>query len=313
MATRLHLGPYEGRAADLVGVLDGVLLNPMSQSRASLVALATAAKFLADPDSYEAAAAWHETIEAVGGERAGPLRVLAEACADGPLRAASDLDLGALVDALDDEADGPGWVSAARDLGAVLRDARDLPARLGDPDDALANEVAPWAAAAQREAQAGLAALRLLQGSRPVAVIDHAGSGRAAGPDAEMLLQAVFALMFTWQGARANTEVVYGPRFAIYPAVVQTAAGRPAVDVDLALIEDANAIDRLCRIALREYERWRADADETIRVLVDGETRAVAADGGFDASGAMAIVRTGRLATRVRPGETLPMRDRRME
>jgi hypothetical protein len=219
-----------------------------------------------------------------------------------------------LVDALDEEADGPGWASAARALSAELLAARTLPESFKDDGDGgLASEVAPWAAAAGREAQAGLAALRVLQGSRPVGLIAPDGTGRAAGPDAEQLLQAVFALLFMWSGARASSEVVYGPRFAIYPAVVQTDAGRPAVDIDLALVEDANAIDRLCRIALREYERWRADGDETIRVLVDGAERPIATDGTFDARGDMTLVRSGRLVTRVRVGEELPVRDRRIE
>jgi hypothetical protein len=93
---------------------------------------------------------------------------------------------------------------------------------------------------------------------------------------------------------------------------VQNDAGRPAVDTEMALIEDANAIDRLCRLALAEYERWRAVGDETVRVLVDGAERPVAADGSFDARGTMTLVRSGRLLTRVRPGEELPVRDRRL-
>ena len=119
--------------------------------------------------------------------------------------------------------------------------------------------------------------------------------------------------MFTWSGARANTEVTFGPRFAIYPAVVQTDSGRPAVDIDLAVIEDANAVDQLCRLALREYERWRVDADETVCALVDGVDRPIAADGSFDARGATTIVRSGRLATRARPDDALPVRDRRLQ
>jgi len=314
MSSRLHLGPYEGREAGLADVLGGVLLNPMTQSHASLVALASAARFLSDPDHCDTPAAWADGIDRVGRDRAPALRALADACADGPLRVAADLPLVPLVAALDDEADGPGWISAARAVGAVLREARALPSVFGGENglaDPLAHEIAPWAAAAGREAEAGLAAIRLIQGSRPVALVDHSGNGRAVGPDADFLLQAVFALMFRWSGARANTEVVFGPRFAIYPAVVQTEGGRPAVDVGLALLEDANVIDRLCRIALREYERWREEADESVRAFVDGEPRPVAADGSFDARGTMAMVRSGRLVTRARPGEDLPVRDRR--
>jgi hyaluronoglucosaminidase len=314
MTTRLHLGPYEGREPGLTDVLAGVLLNPMSQPHASLVALSTAACFLGDPDGYDPSAAWAACVDRVGGARAPALRALAEACADGPARRPADLALRRLVDTLDDEADGPGWISAARAVTAVLRTVRELPATLAaEAPGALGAEVAPWTAAAAREAEAGLAAIRLLQGSRPVACIDTDGHGRASGPDADLLLQAVFALMFSWSGARANIEVVFGPRFAIYPAVVQTDRGRPAVDVGLALLEDENAIDRLCRIGLREYERWRGDADETVQVYVDGSERPIAADGTFNARGQMALLRSGRLVTRAHPDEELPVRDRRIQ
>ena len=97
----------------------------------------------------------------------------------------------------------------ARAVGAVLRDARAIsrPRCAEATAGALGAEVAPWAAAAAREATAGLAALRLLQRSRPVALVDDDGHGRAAAPDAELLLEAVFGLVFSWSGARANTEV----------------------------------------------------------------------------------------------------------
>ena len=229
MSTRLHLGPYEGREAGLAAVLAGVVLNPMTQARASLVALGTACRFLTDPDGYESDDAWRATLDAVGntiGASSAPLRVLAAACADGPFRSPDALELARLVDALDEEAGGEEWIGAAREVGAVLRRTRGLPdAFAGASVDDLAAEVAPWTAAAAREAAAGLAAIRLLQGSRPVACIGERGRGHAAAPDADFLLQAVFALVFSWSGARANTETVFGPRFAIYPAVVQTASG----------------------------------------------------------------------------------------
>ena len=311
MTTRLHLGPYEGRDAALASLLSGVLLNPMSQPYASLVALGTAAAFLTAPDAYDAAGAWSETLDAVGGSDAAALRTLAAACADSALRASGELELATLVGRLDATIDGPDWTSAARETVAVLRATRTLPTAFaavahGERASALGTEVAPWAAAAAREAEAGLAAIRLIQGVHPVACIDEAGRGRAAAPDAELLLQLAFGLMFSWSGARASTEVAFGPRFAIYPAVVQTASGRPAVDVDLALLEDANVIDRLCRLALRAYERWRVDADETVRALVDGEDRPVASDGTFDAEGGAILVRSGSFETRVLPGAALP-------
>jgi hypothetical protein len=65
-----------------------------------------------------------------------------------------------------------------------------------------------------------------------------------------------FALVFSWTAARRSKHVVFGPRFAFYPAVVQLADGSPGLDVDLAVVERQSAIDRLCRVALDRYQAW---------------------------------------------------------
>jgi hypothetical protein len=184
----------------------------------------------------------------------------------------------------------------------------DFPADAGDP---LVEEVAPWAAAAAVEADAGLAALRLLQQLRPVVRID-AGTGRAAAVDAETAMHTAFLVMFAWSGARLATHVVFGPRFALYPAVVQLRDGNPGVDIGAAVREDANAIDALCRLALGEYEAWRREPTSELRVYVDGEARPLDAEGRFDACGETILVRDERSATRVGVGERLPFRDGRL-
>ena len=74
--------------------------------------------------------------------------------------------------------------------------------------------------------------------------------------------------------------------------------------------EDANAIDRLCRLALAEYEEWCAAPEAPIQIFVDGEERACGADGSFDARGALTLIRSGRFATRV--DSPPPFRDRRL-
>src|SRR5204862_7748070 len=77
MVNELHLGPYLGRDAALADLVGGVLCNPMTQSRASLVQLATAMDFLRDPDGYDAQESWATACADVGGDRAAPLAVLA--------------------------------------------------------------------------------------------------------------------------------------------------------------------------------------------------------------------------------------------
>jgi hypothetical protein len=157
-----------------------------------------------------------------------------------------------------------------------------------------------------------VAALRLIQASRPVATVDAAGQGRAAAPDPEPAMHAAFMVLYVWKGVRTDENVVFGPRFALYTPVVQMADGAPALDAGAALREDANAIDALCRLALGTYDDWRVRAGGMpIRVVVDGEERAVAADGAFDGCGHEVVVSQGPLQTRVQPGGRLPFSDRR--
>jgi hyaluronoglucosaminidase len=273
MTHELHLGPYTGRDAGLVDVVGGVLCNPMNQARASLVQLATAMDFLRDPDGYDPEASWARAIRDVGGRRAEPLAVLARACADGPLAGTAALDLAARVDRLEADLAGPRWADAATDLAAELRAARATGADLGPgtgDDDGLGAETAPWSESARLAAAAGLAALRLVQQVRPVRMAGPAGSTASVPPDAEAAMHHAFALIYLWLAARADEHVVYGPRFAVYTAVVQLPDGRPGLDVGRSLREDANVIDRLCRVALADYESWRRDPAASTRAAADG-------------------------------------------
>jgi hypothetical protein len=221
-----------------------------------------------------------------------------------------DLDLARRVRELEDEIDGPGWPEAVRNAAEVLRAAQRIKDDF-DGDDALAREVRPWAAAAATEAAAGLAALRLMQQIRPVAVVANR-AGRVREVDPETAMQAAFMLLYVWSGARRNDRVVFGPRFMFYSSIVQLSDGRPALDVSDALREDRNAIDALCRLALREYDAWFRDPDAKLRLFVDGAEVAIADDGTFETAGEMVLVRDGARTTRVGAGDRLPFRDPRL-
>lgn len=266
MEARLHLGPYRGRDPDLADVVAGVLCNPMLQARASKVALATAAEFLADTDGYDPEAAWTRALAEVGGERRGPLSALGRACADSALSPPEHLELARTIDALEVAIGGPDEAGAVQATGRVLEEARGLTdAFPAEGDDDLASEVAPWADAARREADAGLAALTVLRQVRPRARVATDGGSDTAPPDAEQAMQAAFIMIFVWAGARARSDhVAFGPRFGFYPAVVQLPDGRPGLDVALTVLEDRNAIDRLCRLTLREYATWVASLDPAL-------------------------------------------------
>ena len=189
-------------------------------------------------------AAWERAIDAVGSPHGEQLRALARACADGPLSATGELPAHRLVDDLVAALVGPEWVGPAdalRDEMRALRAAADEWA--DDPGGQLRAEIAPWLLQGALEADAALAALRLVRRL-------HARPETDGAPDAETLMLQCFALLFAWSAARDGRFVVLGPRFAIRPAVVQRPDGSPAVDVALALAEDCSAVDRLCRLAL---------------------------------------------------------------
>jgi hyaluronoglucosaminidase len=254
MERSLHLGPYRGREPGLADATAGVLCNPMLQARASLVALATAADFLRDPDGYDPDAALARAAAEVGGARGDALRSLASACADGPLLPPHALVAHRLTDGLERAEGGPGWDRALLALRSHLEEVRDGAAALaGAADDPLGAEVRPWLAQARRETRAGLAALQLLE---------RVGTASPEPADAPTNLLYAFATLLAWNGARRRDHVVFGPRFALYPAVVQLADGQPGLDVSLALVEDRNAIDRLCRMALDRYQAWQRHLGE---------------------------------------------------
>ena len=195
-------------------------------------------------------------------DRSSAAAARSRACCDGPLAEPALLPAARLVDAVDASVDGPDWaapVAALRDELLALRDA----ARTWDPTlDALAAEVSPWLDQARRESEAGLAALRLLQQTHAVGAVDSPDRPDGYEPDPESAMIHAFALLFAWGAARdAPPHVVLGPRFALHPAVVQRHDGAPALDIGLALREDASVVDRLARLALARYSRVMQDGE----------------------------------------------------
>jgi hyaluronoglucosaminidase len=267
MERSLHLGPYRGRQPELTDELDGVLCNPMLQAHASQVPLATAADFLSRPEEYDPDASWSGAIAAVGGSRAPALGAIAATCADGPVQRPEHLEAHALTNALLEAADGPDWPDAVRALRDHLTGVQGAASAWVDAgDDPLGAELAPWLADAATEAEAGLAALRLIQQTYPVVRV----SGEVVAPDPELAMIHAFAVVFSWSTARRSKHVVFGPRFAFYPAVVQLDDGSPGLDVDLAVLEGQSAIDRLCRIALARYQAWSQRPRDALPVTAGG-------------------------------------------
>lgn len=231
MDASLHLGPLRGRDPELVDVAAGLLANPMTQPLASMIPLSTVAAYLGDPAGYDPEAAWDDATADVAlelGAEPRPIAVLAAACSASRLVEPDDDHLSALLTMYDLDP-----TTVVDTFEAVFADAESLPDSL--PGDLL-DEVRPWAEQAAREAGTGRAALSVLR-----------------GPDGDdwKRVMAVMGMLLMWSAARRTADrVVFGPRFACYPAIVQDADGRVHVDPDAAVVEDANTVDRLCRLAL---------------------------------------------------------------
>lgn len=79
MDVELHLGPIRGRSKDLYKQVAGILVNPMNQTEASKIALATYAHYFSNPFEYDPAKAWQSAlVDVVGADYAEDLQVIAE-------------------------------------------------------------------------------------------------------------------------------------------------------------------------------------------------------------------------------------------
>jgi hypothetical protein len=112
--------------------------------------------------------------------------------------------------------------------------------------------------------------------------------------------------------------MVFGARFAAYPAVVVRAPGPVVLDVRQALITGRSAIDRLCRLSLMVYEAW-VEADcpagpASLRVVTGTETLEVDGRGRFQVppSDGVLLVRSGKFATRCSIPDAPPLPDPRL-
>jgi hypothetical protein len=229
MAERLHLGPFWGRDPELVTpgseAVAGWLANPMVQPRASLLPLASAAAWLRGEDPLDA---WVAEADRRG------WRTFAEAC-DGAVPTAL---VAAARDALARDRLGPGELEPLRRWFA---DAATAAA------PGLEEECAGWIEQTRAEARVALDALDALE--RAVAP----GGGSGDFDD----ITAVFVLGFRWKALQGASVSVMGPRLGFRPVLGQSHDGRWAVRRS-SLVEGANAVDALCRLAF-DALAWAAD------------------------------------------------------
>jgi hyaluronoglucosaminidase len=97
VSDHLHLGPIVGRTPRLPERVSGYAANPMNQAHASMIALATVADYLHDPDGYDPETSWHSAIREIGGEAADDLLAFAEFSRSGRLEMEDSRPLSALI------------------------------------------------------------------------------------------------------------------------------------------------------------------------------------------------------------------------
>ncbi len=287
MADRLHLGPLWGRDPDLPALCSGWLANPMVQPRASLLPLASVAALLRGEDPLDV---WAAEAANRG------WRVFAEAC-DGAVPQALVRDL---VDA------GADWPASGAAVAEWLQAAEACAA------PGLEEEAETWLDQVRREARVALAAVRLVQCTRPLLAIDDRGQGRVAAPDQETGLLHAGMVWLKWPRLSRSGASVLGVRRGFRPQLAQAADGRWAY-LPTALLEDQNAVDALCRFALDGLAGVAAAAPRAVVVEVDGAPVRVANDGTFTAPpGSSVVARWGDVSTRVRAPASPPLPDPRL-
>lgn len=217
MSERLPIGPVWGRDQRLVddAVVTGWLVNPVLQSNAALLTLASTAGWLRGDDPLD--------VWAAEADRRG-WRVFAEAC-DG----AVPKSIVALAQV--EFAKGRLVPSKLEALRSWFGDAAEVQA------PGLEEECAGWLAQVRAEADVALAAIELID-----AAVDPEGDRR------EGLPAAVFGLGIRWRRLLRAEVSAMGPRLGFAPVLGQGADGSWVVRRS-SLLEGANAVDALCRLA----------------------------------------------------------------
>jgi hyaluronoglucosaminidase len=209
MSSVLHVGPYPARDPGLPDASAGVLLNLMPQAISNRIGVACGARFWHDPHA-DREATWREVVSSYPGLE--------------PLARASRSWVG-------DPGPDPELVAASMEASADdrrLRDFLERGCRTGlDPE--LAAEVEPWLEAWDREAQAMLMCLDVLE------------RGYRSGARG-------MAIGVLWTGARRQDKQVFGIRNAVYP-VFQQEGKMTTMDARGVVVGD-NLTDHLVRRAL---------------------------------------------------------------
>ena len=251
MAGMLHLGPYLGREVGLEAHVEGFLLNPMKQCRASTITLFTAARFLRDPSGYDTEAAWSDALAELGGERTAAFSVFAAAHRFSPL-STDDRDSAleaVLVELRDRLQEGRGVCDVCSEIAPLVAErceAADA-IRREVTDRRLLDELEPWLVNHARESQRIAWAVSLLE------KLDTECS-RSEKMMSFLAIQTELATL----PAKHSVES-YGPRHLLYPQLCSMADDTMAFGADPTLIRDRCLADEFVLLAeSRAMESLRA-------------------------------------------------------
>jgi hypothetical protein len=297
-ATRLFLGPYEGRSADLADAVLGVLANPMGEPLANRIPLATVATYLADPSAYQPETAWRRALAAQA-PTDGALQKALYSLADNSRSSTLDhsespafvADRQAYLSAY---GAGPFWVDQKRALVSLLEADRAAPGVIAARWPALAGEIPGFLeqlgqlAGVATDGVQALAAERpsLSAVTRPAADGAVLVSGRARPPSPSTAAGLVTSMTGAETLSFTNPDQVYGDR----------------LQTDLSTLYVAqNQVDQLVLDVLRLSAAWTPRAGlaaSSVSVVVDGRPVTLGRSGSFSVvvtpppSGTITVVAT---------------------
>jgi hyaluronoglucosaminidase len=231
MRRMLHLTPYRGREAGLEASLSGVLLNPMQHARASYVAVAGAAAWLADPTRFDAETAWRGAVRTLGAGAPEAFETFALAHRFSSL--APDERDPALEAAWQALRRGRSFsvTNRLRELVTARVAAGDA-LRSGLEDRRLLAELEPWLAGHERESRRIAAALDLLDAlAVPGSSLD------------KCLAFVRYEGRLTLDAPAATTH--YGPRRVLYPQLAGLSRGDAHFGSEPALFRERCLADEI--------------------------------------------------------------------
>ncbi len=151
MRPELHVGPIRGRDPELLGAVDGYVVNLMAECEASKLALRTFADYFRDPRAYDPDRSWAEAIRSVAGEKsAAAFRLFAEQSLESCLGEPNSVRLnalsGAALRAFRSGAPGAAESESVRRLEELLTAFDEGCYHLKNRMDnlALRNNLLPW-------------------------------------------------------------------------------------------------------------------------------------------------------------------------